>query len=377
VAVRGEDGALREWIGVCIDISERKSAEERQTLLMAELDHRVRNILASIQSMVSLTGRSARTKHDYAEALQGRIAAMARTHDLLTRGRWSGANLEQIVRDELKPYDPGGHVVSLEGEIECILRPRQALNVALVVHELATNAAKYGALSVPNGRIAVSWDVQRLGDEARLRIVWQETGGPRVNPPRRRGFGSTMIENALRADPGSEARLEFAPAGVRCVITLRMDDVLPGRRIAPAAAALLERALPPAPPKALRGERVLVVEDETLVALELRLALSDAGAEVLGPAASIAEAKRLIAASRPTAAILDVNLGGESIDPLADLLMAEGVPMLVVTGYDARKALPERLRHLPVLQKPIDPATLIDGVHELTARAAEPATDAS
>ena len=282
VAVRGEDGALREWIGVCIDISERKSAEERQTLLMAELDHRVRNILASIQSMVSLTGRSARTKHDYAEALQGRIAAMARTHDLLTRGRWSGANLEQIVRDELKPYDPGGHVVSLEGEIECILRPRQALNVALVVHELATNAAKYGALSVPDGRIAVSWDVQRLGDEARLRIVWQETGGPRVNPPRRRGFGSTMIENALRADPGSEARLEFAPAGVRCVITLRMDDVLPGRRIAPAAAALVDRALPPAPPNALRGERVLVVEDETLVAVELRLALCDAGAEVLG-----------------------------------------------------------------------------------------------
>jgi PAS domain S-box-containing protein len=377
VAVRDEDGAVREWIGVCIDISERKSAEERQTLLMAELDHRVRNILASIQSMVSLTGRSARTKHDYAEALQGRIAAMARTHDLLTRGRWSGANLEQIVRDELKPYDPGGHVVSLHGEIECILRPRQALNVALVVHELATNAAKYGALSVPDGRIAVRWDVQRLGDEARLRIVWEEAGGPRVDPPRRRGFGSTMIEHALRADPGSEARLEFAPTGVRCVITLRMDDVLPGRRIAPAAAALVDRALPPAPPKALQGERVLVVEDETLVALELRLALCDAGAEVLGPAASIAEAKRLIAASRPTAAILDVNLGGESIDPLADLLMVEGVPMLVVTGYDAGKALPERLRHLPVLQKPIDPATLIDGVHELTARAAAPATDAS
>ncbi|HEX5796583.1 MAG TPA: hypothetical protein VFY19_12145, partial [Geminicoccaceae bacterium] len=190
-------------------------------------------------------------------------------------------------------------------------------------------------------------------------------------------FGSTMIENALRADPGSEARLEFAPTGVRCVIILRMDDVLPGRRIAPAAAALLDQVLPPAPLEALRGERVLVVEDETLVAVELRLALADAGAEVLGPAASIAEAKRLIAASRPTAAILDVNLGGESIDPLADLLMAEGVPMLVVTGYDARKALPERLRHLPVLQKPIDPATLIGGVHELTARTAAPATDAS
>jgi PAS domain S-box-containing protein len=378
VAVRDEDGAIREWVGVCIDISQRKLAEERQTLLMAELDHRVRNILASIQSMVSLTRRSATTIKEYAEALHGRIAAMARTHDLLTRARWSGAGLEQIVRDELQPYDPDGHVVTLNGALDCILRPRQALNFALVLHELVTNAAKYGALSAPDGRITVSWNVERRGAERYLCILWQESGGPAVSRPGRRGFGSTLIENALRAEPDSDVRLDFDPAGVRCAITLRLEEVPAGRRMAAAALPRVGRAGAPLPPDALRGARILVVEDETLVAVELRLALSDAGAEVLGPAASIGEAKRLLAAHRPTAAVLDVNLGDDRIDPLADLLMAEGVPMVFVTGYGPQTALPERLRHLRVLQKPLDPATLISTVFELVAAPAAPAaTDAS
>jgi len=378
VAVQGEDGAIKEWVGVCIDISERKTAEERQTLLMAELDHRVRNILASIQSMVSLTGRSAGSKEQYAKALHGRVAAMARTHDLLTRARWSGAGLEQIVRDELQPYDPDGQVVTVDAALDCILRPRQALNFALVLHELATNAAKYGALSVPGGRITVSWGVERRGAERYLRIVWQETGGPPVSPPKRRGFGSTLIENALRAEAGSDVRLDFDPAGVRCVLSLRLDEVPSSRAMAAQAVARGGRAGAPLPPDALRGERILVVEDETLVAVELRLALSDAGAEVIGPAASLADAKRLLAAGRPTAAVLDVNLGGERIDSLADLLMAQRVPMVFVTGYGAAGALPERLRHLRVLQKPLDPAVLIPTVYELIAHgASSAATDAS
>ena len=373
VAVRGEDGQVREWIGVCIDISERKAAEERQTLLMAELDHRVRNILASTQSMVSLTGRSAASKEQYAEALRGRIAAMARTHDLLTRARWGGASLEQIVRDELEPYDPGGQVVSVEGAIECILRPRQALNFALVLHELATNAAKHGALTVPDGRINVTWNLEQRGDDRQLRIVWQESGGPPVGPPERRGFGSTLIENALRGEAGSEVRLEFDPAGVRCVMTLRLDDLLPGAAIVAGSVPRLDRAGSPPPDNALQGARVLLVEDETLAAVELRLSLSEAGAEVIGPAASVAEAKKLLAGGRPTAAILDVNLGGERIDSLADLLIAEGVPMVFVTGYDAETALPPRLRHLRVLQKPIAHATLINCVRAVVAGGATPA----
>ena len=181
-AVRDEDGTVREWIGVCIDISERKAAEERQALLMAELDHRVRNILASIQAMVSLTGRSAATREDYVRALQGRVAAMARTHGLLTRHRWTGASLDRIVRDELAPYAGDGEAVALHGPADCILKPKAALSFALVIHELATNAAKYGAWSDDTGRVEIAW-TREFADSAYLHFLWRERGGPPVGTP--------------------------------------------------------------------------------------------------------------------------------------------------------------------------------------------------
>jgi PAS domain S-box-containing protein len=370
VPVRRDDGTVREWVGVCIDIHERKVAEERQALLMAELDHRVRNILASIQSMVSLTGRSAATKEDYAEALHGRVAAMARTHGLLTRGGWRGASVAEIIRDELEPYAGRGDAVVLDGEIDHLLKPRQALNFALVIHELATNAAKYGALSVPGGRVQVS--CRRAGEPAspKLKILWRETGGPRVTKPDRRGFGSTLIESALREGTESAVRLRFDPAGVRCLIELPFERQLRG---AEPAADRRQRAdaapsLPPAP--ALRGLRVLVVEDEMLVALDLRLALTRAGAKVVGPAATVEEAFELVASDAPSAAILDVNLGGERVDRLADRLIGQGVPVVFVTGYDAGRILPDRLRHLTVLQKPVDSSALVARLQRLVSDAA-------
>ena len=368
VPVRRDDGTIREWVGVCIDIHERKTAEERQALLMAELDHRVRNILASIQSMVSLTGRSAATKEAYAEALQGRVAAMARTHGLLTRGGWRGASLAEIVRDELEPY-AGSDALVLDGQVDDLLKPRQALNFALVVHELATNAAKDGALSVSGGQVRVSCSVAGEAGNPKLRILWEESGGPRVTKPDRRGFGSTLIENALREGPDSAVRLRFDPAGVRCSIEIPFEPQL--RRAEPATDQPPRAdAAPPASAPRLRDARILVVEDETLVALDLRLALARAGAKVLGPAASVEEALELVAVDVPSAAILDVNLGGERVDRLADRLLGQGVPVVFVTGYDTGQILPDRLRHLTVLQKPVDSAVLIDRLQKLVANAA-------
>ena len=144
----------------CADITARRDAEERQTLLMAELNHRVRNSLATIQAMARLTSASADSKEAYVASLQGRVATMARTHEMLTRGRWEGASLETLLQDELRPFVERGGSLSISGP-RISLGPRRALDLAMVFHELTTNAAKYGALSVPGGRISITWTTRR------------------------------------------------------------------------------------------------------------------------------------------------------------------------------------------------------------------------
>jgi PAS domain S-box-containing protein len=369
VPIVAADGSVREWIGVCIDIHERKAAEERQQLLMAELDHRVRNILASIRSMVVMTSRGAGTKQEQAESLQGRVDAMARAHGLLTRQRWKGASLGQLLRDELEAYASRGDAVVLQGEGDWILRPQQALNFALVIHELATNAAKYGALSAPTGRVTVTWTVELDQDPARLRIVWQESGGPLVRQPERQGFGSRLILNALRQDEGSEVKLDYDPAGVRCEFSI------PVRRGLTATAP--RETLPQPVVRShdgltLKAARILLVEDEMLVGLEMRHALAEAGADVIGPVPTTAEASRLAEEANLSAAVLDVNLGGDMIDPVAARLLARGIPFVFVTGYDARRVLPEALRGAPALRKPIDAAVLVEALNGLLTAQPEP-----
>ena len=230
VPVRNVDGTIREWVGVCIDIEGRKVAEERQLLLMAELDHRVRNILASIAAMVSLTAQGAATKEEYARRLHGRIGAMARTHGLLTQHKWKGASLHRLAQDELAAYGHSPEAIVIRGEpADFILRPPTALNLSLILHELATNAAKYGALSVATGRVSVSWNRIVGSDGCCLQIEWREADGPPVIQPTKMGFGCTLIGNALAAEAGSEVALDFDPAGVRCRITLSLEDMPPRR----------------------------------------------------------------------------------------------------------------------------------------------------
>lgn len=229
VPVRNGDGSVREWIGVCIDIEGRKVAEERQTLLMAELDHRVRNILASIAAMVSLTAQGATTKEEYAKRLHGRIAAMARTHGLLTKQRWKGASLQRLVRDELAAYGHNAEAMEIRGHPDdVVLRPPPALNLSLILHELATNAAKYGALSIPGGRVAVNWCRLDEGNGSWLRIEWCEDNGPPVIKPTKVGFGCTLIRSALSSEAGAEVALDFDPEGVRCRIVLPLESISPG-----------------------------------------------------------------------------------------------------------------------------------------------------
>jgi PAS domain S-box-containing protein len=204
-------------LGVLLDISERKRAEERQQLLVNELNHRVKNTLATVQSIASQTLRNAATPEDAQDAIESRLIALSRAHDVLTRENWEGASLYEVVAQALEPYsDRAEDRLHLSGA-HVRLAPRTALALAMAVQELATNAVKYGALSNPEGSIAISWRVAP-GAPAMLHLRWEESGGPPVEPPARRGFGSRLIERSLAHELEGSVRIDFARTGVVCTV---------------------------------------------------------------------------------------------------------------------------------------------------------------
>jgi two-component sensor histidine kinase len=198
--------------GASRDLSERKQIEELQRMLGNELNHRVKNTLATVQSIVNQTLRGAANIEQARDAVNARIVALAGAHDLLTDRSWVGADIADLVRRALAPF-ASSRLICQGPSLD--LSPSQALALSMALHELATNAAKYGALSRPEGRVELGWRVER----GELNMSWHERGGPQVTPPTRRGFGSRLIENALCAELDGQTELEFAPDGVRCRIT--------------------------------------------------------------------------------------------------------------------------------------------------------------
>ncbi|HET9147751.1 MAG TPA: HWE histidine kinase domain-containing protein, partial [Acetobacteraceae bacterium] len=208
--------------GVSLDITERKQAEERQQLLLDELNHRVKNTLATVQSIALQTGRTAESAYIFAENLTARIEALSRAHDLLTQASWKGAQLADIVRQTLTPYasGPGGNdQVTISGP-PVRLGPNAAITLNMAFHELAANAARYGSLSVPDGQVDIRWRLDRSVSPPQVEIVWVESGGPPAGRPSRRGLGSRLIEQGLARELGGEVRLDFARAGISCRMLL-------------------------------------------------------------------------------------------------------------------------------------------------------------
>jgi two-component sensor histidine kinase len=205
------EGAGRKAVaisGASRDLSGSKKAEELQRLLVNELNHRVKNTLATVQSIVFYTLRGATDLQAGRDALNERIISLARVHDLLTARSWSGADVRDVVHRAMEPFSAAQ--LDLSGP-SAEVSPRHALAVSLALHELATNAAKYGALSTPGGRIEVRW----TSDAERLNLSWRESGGPPVTPPTRRGFGTRLLATSLAREFGEGSRLEYAPEGVR------------------------------------------------------------------------------------------------------------------------------------------------------------------
>ena len=218
-----ESGEIVEWFGAATDVTVRKGHEERQKLLLNELNHRVKNTLAMVQSMAMQTLRNSHDTEQAAGQIEARLIAMSKAHDLLTRENWEGASLRQVVEKAVVPYCDQGHDrFECEGP-DIWLSPKQALAIAMGLHELCTNAVKYGALSTDAGHVSISWTVTGLNGTRQMRIRWTEIGGPAVTPPSRRGFGSRLVERGLKQDLGGEVRIEFAPAGVNCFIDAPLE----------------------------------------------------------------------------------------------------------------------------------------------------------
>lgn len=366
--VRDATGRVVGAVGAGVDITERKAAEERQAMLVAELDHRVRNILATVQSMVRLTADNSPTKDTLARTLEGRIGAMTRAHDRLTRGSWRGADLSEIVQAELEVFSDNGDRFMIDGTPNCMLKPRQALNLALVLHELATNAAKHGALSGNRGSVRVSWRIVAEHEPHSLRIEWREKNGPPVVPPTQRGFGSRLIESALAAD-GAKVVFAFDPRGIRCVIDLPFTAVALIHQPGAEAGANPAEPSPRAERADLTGIRVLLAEDEPVVGLEIQAAVIEAGAEVVGRAQTLRQALDIAARESLSAAVLDVNLDGEMVFPLAEVLKARGVPILFVTGYDLEDIAPKAFGDALVLRKPVQTDSVVHWLDQLKRQA--------
>jgi PAS domain S-box-containing protein len=213
-----EDGQLKRLWGIQRDITDRRRAEEQRTLLIHELNHRVKNTLATVQSIAAQTLRNAGTAQEAREALEGRLMALARAHDVLTTESWEGAELRDIVAQALEPYRAlGEDRLTMKGP-ELRLSPRIALALSMALQELTTNGVKHGALSNATGRVDIAWNISQAESGSHLHLCWQESGGPPVQPPTRQGFGTRLIERSLARELNGDVQIRFNPEGVLCTV---------------------------------------------------------------------------------------------------------------------------------------------------------------
>ncbi|HXD43956.1 MAG TPA: response regulator [Pseudolabrys sp.] len=337
------NGRCVRVIGTAVDITERKLAEERQLLLAREVDHRARNALAVVQAIVRLT-RSA-TKEGYIKSVEGRIHALAQAHTLLSESRWQGAEVGRLVMEEVAPYsgsDPAR--VQIHGS-PIALSPERSQNLALVLHELATNSAKYGALSAPDGRLAIRWSIEA----GALTLYWEESGGPAVIAPNAHGFGTKIINASIKGQVGGNVAWDWRPSGLHCMLQIPLGGEAPAWSPQQQHQNLIH--LPSGSMK-----RVLLVEDEAMIGIMMRDLLVGYGMFVVGPCCSLQEA---LSEARGDfdCAFLDLNLSGEYVYPLATQLNERKVPFVFVTGYGG-ESLDARFARVPVLQKPITPESV-------------------
>ncbi|PDT02609.1 two-component system sensor histidine kinase/response regulator [Rhizobium chutanense] len=345
----------------------RQTANERQELLIAELNHRVRNILSLITGIIRQSQATAVSIGDYIRQIEGRVQSLARAHDQITRDHWAPASLRQLLLAKTAAYlGKNAQRIQMYGD-DVLLEPQAFSTAALVFHELMTNSAKYGSLSgTGSGTVELGW---HRDDEGNLSIGWREKNGPPVVEPTRQGFGSTIIRRSIPYDLGGKAEVRYVRDGLEADFNIPARYVVgsTSERSDPIPVGAAERNTAPDNHQPLLGLNALLVENNLIIAMDGEEILRRLGAEV-ATAPSVAEAMEILADRSFDLALLDVNLGDETSFGIADRLAAEGVPFVFATGYGEGIAQANSHSGAPVLQKPYT----MEGVTDILGRMSFP-----
>lgn len=350
VPIRDDRGNILQIVITIQDVTERRQAEQRQELLTREVNHRARNALAVVQAITRLT--KAESVEEYGSAVRRRVETLVRSHSRLADNKWQEVSLRALIGDEVLPYagEEENRVNISGGDVRTA--PEAVQPVSMALHELATNSGKYGALATPKGRVAI---VIEAAADGSMKIEWSETGGAEVvAPPSRRGVGSTVIESVAAQLAGS-VKFVWERQGLRCLLNFGRGAKTVPRSAA--ASSAREEEISPSHPHPRGGRRIMVVEDDALLAMDAAETLTELGYEVVGPFPTLEAAGEYVARREFLAgAVLDVNVAGQTTYAIADALLAEGVPVLFTTGYAISDEI--RGRKAGYIQKPFTKSDL-------------------
>jgi PAS domain S-box-containing protein len=334
--------------GVVRDISVRKRHDDQIRLLMGEVNHRSKNMLAVVQAVARQT--VAANPDDFLERFGKRVEALAANQDLLVKNAWKGVDLNELVRSQLGHFeDQIGTRIALEGPTLIISAPAaQALGMAL--HELATNAGKYGALSGANGFVDIAWRVTRgQRNQEKFVMSWRERCAHSITAPSKLGFGSSVISSMAEMSLGAQVELDYPSTGLTWQLSCAAGEVVEG---GPVPSIASESSTASGNERPNQRPCVLVVEDEALVAMEIAHALTGAGFDVIGPARNVPTALELLNRRGCDAAVLDINLGHETSEAIAIELTANQTPFVTLSGYSSEQHHPV-FAGAPALRKPL------------------------
>ena len=326
---------------------ERKRSHQHQQLLISELNHRVRNILNLMGGLVAQSRRSARTLEEFTSNLDGRIQSLARAHDQLTAEQWEPASLKQLIKCEFDAYSTAQQDRIMITGPDAMIMPNAFTTMALVLHEMATNSIKYGALCDNRGQIQITLTTDANGG---VTLTWVERGGPPVTPPKRRGFGSLIIQNSVPHELGGDADVDYKMTGVEARFRLPSSAISKLIHIEPEK---------PQKDQTIAAQDVglsgtgLVVEDNLIIAMDIADMLKDFGAAEIKIVASVSAALKWLSDNKADFALLDVNLGSEQSLPIAYELAKRGVPFILATGYGASEELVNIYPPCEIVQKPV------------------------